>query len=61
MNSASLVVSTAVLKQAIDNGSAAVALKTVAQARELAEQFGEQAMAKAVAGNGVGASVDINT
>ena len=46
MDSASLLVSTAVMRQAIDNGSAAVALKTVTQAHKLAEQFGEQTKTK---------------
>lgn len=60
MDNASLLVSTALLKQAIDNGSAAIALKTVAQARELAEQFGEQAKAKAAAGDGIGVDIDVD-
>ena len=60
MESASLLVSTAVMRQAIDNGSAAVALKTVTQARELAEQFGEQAKAKAAAGDDVGIDIDVS-
>ena len=61
MDSASLLVSTAVMRQAIDNGTSAVALKTGTQARELAEQFGEQAKAKAAAGGGVGVKLDVDT
>ena len=60
MDSASLLVSTAVLQQAIDNGSAAIALKTVSQARELAEKFGEQVKARAAAGDGIGVNIDVD-
>lgn len=60
MDNASLLVSSAVLNQAIENGSAAIALKTVSQARELAEQFGEQAKAKAAAGDGKGVQIDVD-
>ncbi|MBH62686.1 MAG: hypothetical protein CL569_09615 [Alphaproteobacteria bacterium] len=60
MDSASLLVSTAVLQQAIDNGSATIALKTVSQARELAEQFGEQVKARAATGDGIGVDIDVD-
>ena len=60
MDSASLLGSTAMLHQAIDNVSAAIALKTVSQARELAEQFGEQVKARAAAGDGIGVDIDVD-
>ena len=60
MDSSSLLVSAAVMRQALDTGSDVVALKTVSQARELAEQFGEQAKAKAAGGDGIGVDIDVS-